>query len=293
MALSRRPNRTGRSRFTLVLLVLTSITVLTLDFRGSGAVDGVRGGASTIFGPVRDAAAWVGRPFANAWNGVFGYGDLQAENEALREELDALRGAAARGEDAEQQLADIAEVEGLGLTSAMPRVLARVTGGPITNFEQTIEIDRGSAAGIEVGMPVATGAGLVGRVVQVTAGRSVVQLVIDPSFEIGIRMSGSGEVGIAHGTGSRTQVVADEGVALQPEIDDGEVVTTSGVSRSPFPPDIPVGRVASVEVSADQLSQVVRIDLLADLDDLSYVQVLLWAPETAAATPTTTATGEP
>ena len=91
MALSRRsggPRR--RSRFTLVLLVLTSITVLTLDFRGSGAVDGARGGASTVFGPVRDVGAAIGRPFANAWNGVFGYGDLATENEALRERLEQL-----------------------------------------------------------------------------------------------------------------------------------------------------------------------------------------------------------
>ena len=51
MALSRR---TGRSRFTLILLILTSITVLTLDFRGSGFVDDVRGAAMTVFSPIRD-----------------------------------------------------------------------------------------------------------------------------------------------------------------------------------------------------------------------------------------------
>ena len=50
MALSRRSTRLGRSRFTLLLLVLTSITVLTLDFRGSGVVDDLRGGAATVFG---------------------------------------------------------------------------------------------------------------------------------------------------------------------------------------------------------------------------------------------------
>ena len=43
MALSRR---SGRSRFTLILLVLSSVTILTLDFRGSSAVQGLRDGAA-------------------------------------------------------------------------------------------------------------------------------------------------------------------------------------------------------------------------------------------------------
>lgn len=297
MAVSRRPNRTGRSRFTLVLLVLTSITVLTLDFRGSGVVDGLRGGASTVFGPLRDAAAWVGRPFANAWNGITGYGDLEAENEALRERVAELEGSMARAEDAEQQLAEIAALERLRRTVDLPTLVARVTGGPITNFEQTIELDRGSSDGVAVGMPVATGAGLVGKVIQVTPNRSVVQLIVDPSFEVGIRLVGSGEVGIGRGIGSPTELVADAGIELGVEIDEGEVVTTSGVSRSLFPPDIPIGRVTSVEVAADQLSQVLRIELLADLEDLSWVQIILWQPDqpppVTAPDPATTAPTAP
>src|SRR3712207_5566661 len=113
MALSRRTSRTGRSRFTLLLLVLTSVTVLTLDFRGSGVVDDLRGGASTIFAPLRDAGAWVGRPVADAWNGVFDYGDLAEENEALRARIDALEGERADAEAAVRQLDEISDLEDL------------------------------------------------------------------------------------------------------------------------------------------------------------------------------------
>ena len=60
--------RTLRDRVFIALLILSTITVLTLDFRGSGVVEDLRGGASTVFGPVRDAGAWVGRPVADAWN---------------------------------------------------------------------------------------------------------------------------------------------------------------------------------------------------------------------------------
>ena len=91
MALSRR---TGRSRFTLLLLVLASITLLTLDFRDTGPVQGLREGAATVFDPVRDATDGVTDPFGNAWNGIVGYDELEDENEQLRRQLDEVESSA-------------------------------------------------------------------------------------------------------------------------------------------------------------------------------------------------------
>ncbi len=279
MALSRRSPRTGRSRFTLLLLVLTSATVLTLDFRGSGVIDDVRGGAATVFGPVRDAGAWVGRPVADAWNGVFGYGDLEDENEALRQRIDELEGDAAQSEEALRQLDEIAEVERLERFTALPSVLARVAGSSLSNFQHTIEIDKGSDDGLAEGMPVVTGAGLVGRLIQVTGGRSVVQLISDPNFDVGIRLARSGVLGLGHGGGEREPLIVDEGVNLNERVTPREVVSTSGVAGSLFPPDIPIGRVADISTAPSQLSQVLEVDLLADLENLSYVRVLQWEPQ--------------
>ncbi len=278
MALSRRSSRTGRSRFTLLLLVLTSVTVLTLDYRGSGAVDEVRGAAATVFGPIRDAGAWVGRPFADAWNGVFGYDDLSSENERLRERVDELERRDAQAEDALRQLDEIDELNGVSRWTALPSVVARVTGGSISNFQNTVEIDKGGDHGLAEGMPVVTGAGIVGRLTQVTSTRSVVQLVTDPDWQWGVRFARSGEIGIVHGTGEGQPLVVDQGVDRQTDVNRNEVVTTSGFADSVFPPDIPVGRVSELDVAADQLSQILTVELLADVDDLAYVRVLQWTP---------------
>jgi len=278
MALSRRTSRTGRSRFTLLLVVLTSITLLTLDFRGAGAVDDVRGAAATVFGPVADAAAWVTSPVSDAWNGVFGYNELADENEALREQIADLEGQVVENEDAARALEEIAATNGLTITSQIPSTLARVVGSGLTNFENTVEIDRGSDDGVAVGMPVVTGAGLVGRITQVTGSRSVVQLITDPGFDLGIRLVPTGDVGIAHGTGEGRPLVVDAGIDLRTVVNVGDPVTTSGVDRSIFPPDIPVGVVDTVATAPDQLTQVLHVELLADLDNPAYVRVLQWVP---------------
>ena len=59
MAISRR---TSRSRFTLVLLVLTSLTLLTLDFRGFGPIDRARNAMLDALAPVGHGAQSVRQP---------------------------------------------------------------------------------------------------------------------------------------------------------------------------------------------------------------------------------------
>lgn len=274
MALSRR---TGRSRFTLALLVVTSVTVLTINFRSTSFVQDVRSVASSVFSPVRDAVGGVFDPVSDAWNGVFGYGEVEAENETLRGRVAELEGELARVDDATQRLDELEHANGLPVTGRVPNVTARVSAGPVSSFDHSFEINRGAVAGIKMGMPVVSGAGLVGRVVQVTNERATVELISAPGFEVGVRHGDTGEIGIAEGNGTRkplTVVDIRPDITVEPE----DLVFTSGVERSIFPPDIPVGRVVDVGPSADRLTQELQVEPLADLGRLNYVVVLLWEP---------------
>ena len=127
MALSRR---SGRSRFTLALLILTSLTVLTLDFRGSSAIHSVRNAASSAFSPVRDSAGNVFSPVSNAWNGLFHYGNLKKENERLRSQLEGAQGQAAQNVDAKKQLDELTALEGIVQFTQLPSVTSEVVAGP-------------------------------------------------------------------------------------------------------------------------------------------------------------------
>src|SRR4051794_14776106 len=132
MALS---SRGGRSRFTLALLILTSITVLTLDFRGSSAIRSLRSTASTVFSPVRDAAGTVFSPVGDAWNGLFHYDDVKKENDRLRAEIDQLQGQQDQNAQAKQSLDELTKLQGITQFTDLPAVTAQVVAGPLTNFE--------------------------------------------------------------------------------------------------------------------------------------------------------------
>lgn len=279
MASSRR---SGRSRFTILLLVLTSITVLTLDFRGVGFVNGARHAVGDALSPVQGAADFVATPFQNTWNGITGYDDLAAENEALRAQVDELEGAVAQNADAAVQLEELLAQVDIPWIGSISTATARVIQKPVSAFSHVVVIDKGSRVGIRNGMPVVTGAGLVGQVVDVSADRSSVQLVTDPEFRVGVRLVTSQRFGTAIGQGAARDLRIDTGI--EPGEDDAdipslEIVTTSGIDdRSSFPAFIPVGKVTRTRPANGGLTIEVFVKPLADLDELSFVNVLLTSP---------------
>ena len=141
--------------------------------------------AGTVFSPLRGAAETVASPFSNAWHGITDYGDIKSENEDLREQLEAAQGGEVLEEDASSQLAEILEQQNLEWVGAIETTTARVLSSDPSNFSHTIDISKGSDDGLKVDMPVVNGAGLVGRIVQVTPNRSTVQLITDPDFLVG------------------------------------------------------------------------------------------------------------
>ncbi len=284
--------RGGRPRFVLALLLLTAITLITVDVRGFGPLDSARGATGTVLSPLRSGVDWVTSPVRSAWNGIWNYRDLEAENERLRASLDELRGEEFREATSFEVLRDLYTQSDLTFGGDLPSVLGRVISGPTSNFEETVTIDKGTNDGIAVGMPAVTGAGLVGRVDRVSSGEAVIRLLTDPQMSVGVRLIPSGAAGLAQGQGrgSAPELVVSGTLVLE----EGAYLQTSGLDRSLYPPDIPVGWVEELTGEAvndegesddglPQLDAVVNqrvgIELAADLDRLAFVTILLWSPE--------------
>jgi rod shape-determining protein MreC len=271
--------RSTRHRFLLVLLVLTSITVITVDVRGggSGVLESFRRTARDAFAPVQSTTDKVTAPIGDFFGGLFRYGHLKSENARLRRELANARGKVSVAASADRERSELLALQHLTFADATPAVAARVVSTSPSNFQLTVEIDKGLPAGIKKGMPVVTGAGLIGKVVAVSQERATVLLLTDPSFNVGIRLSGSGDVGVARGNGTHQPLPVDL-VDVGTKVTAQEVVVTSGLQGSIFPPGVPVGRVRSARVPPGSLQHDVSIDPLVDLDRLDYVKVLLWEP---------------
>lgn len=257
-----------------MLLVLSAITLLTLDFRGFGPLDSVQRGFRNALAPVRTGIETVLSPATDAGHGIFDYGSLKDENQRLREQIETLKGQQIQGEVDQNTLKRLLAQINATYVGDYPRVVARVVAGSVGNFDPySVEIDKGSNSGLVKDMPVVTSAGLVGRLVEVDATHSRVQLITSPQFAVGVRVDQ--EVSLAKGTGSGNPLSAKASIPIDAPVAVGDPVLTNGQDRSKFPPDIPVGRVKSIDRSSGTVA--LEIEPVTNVSSIDFVSVILFA----------------
>jgi rod shape-determining protein MreC len=270
---------TRRTRIVLALLLLTSLTFVTVDFRdGDSPLSPLRRLAGSVLGPVETGAAAVVRPVSDLFDTVGGLGDsedriaeLERENERLTLELRTSDRARSRA----AELDGLLRVAGVGQYRVLP---AQVVGvAPAQGFASTVTIDAGSRDGIKRDMTVINGDGLVGRVTAVTSGTATVLLVIDPVSSVGVRLERTMEKGFADGRGARDPL---ELSVLDPQtpVNDGDRLVTLG--EAVFVPGVPVGEVRDVESTPGSLTRKAVVDPYVDFGSLDVVGVVVERPRT-------------
>jgi rod shape-determining protein MreC len=168
-------------------------------------------------------------------------------------------------------------------TGDIVAVNALVRGRSASNIDSTVEIDVGSDAGIRVGDPVvAAELVLVGRVVEVSAGRARVRLVTDPGLSYGVRLVGPDEASIEQGLGAGDGTDGIDVTFIDPDADVrvGDLAVTGGSfeDTSLFPPDLVVGTVASTSVDPAGVNRTVKLEPQVRIDRLEAVAVLQYPP---------------
>ena len=214
-------------RRAIVLLVLSSVLLLTIDIRGNPVIDRARSAFATLLSPFETAGRVIATPIRNAWHGATDYHNLERENERLSDEIARQRG------DQLTARAIVSEYQELltlnGLTAKYPTVSARVVGAAPGNFSQTVEIDRGSNDGILLGMVVVNNAGLVGKIHAVYDNRSVVLLANDQEYAIEAKVSSGGALPTQSSTPDTTSSGFPDG-----SIPETGTTTTATVPYNPF-----------------------------------------------------------
>ena len=183
----------NRSSYTatraILLLLLTSALLLTLDLRGTAILDTAREGFQKAMEPFEAAAEVVTNPIRNAWRGITDYEELEQENLALQEELDGQRADQIGGQAAIQAYEELLALNQLPSLSDYADRDRRRRGGEPGNLDQIIEINKGRNDGIDVGMAVVTSAGLVGKVTEpLLPDRAYVMLISDPRYVLTVKV---------------------------------------------------------------------------------------------------------
>jgi rod shape-determining protein MreC len=283
----RRANR----RYILLVLVLTAITLITLDSRrdDAGALGTVGRAAHALVSPIEGAVNAVASPVSDWFSGVTDGSSLKSDNRDLRARVGELENQQRMAKAALAQNDQLRKLLGLPILSDIPRVTARIINRSPGNFESTVTINKGEEVGISKDMVVLGPDGLVGRVLESYHGGAKVLLLVDPHSGVGVRVLPGLVSGVAQGVGGSDELRVDLEVN-NPPIKVGDVVVTSGEEQSDFPEGLMVGNITKIEPEQAGLGTIVRVKPFTDFNALEYVTVLKWIPGQGPVTTTTTTT---
>ncbi len=227
----------------LVSAIGVCLLLLTLQTRGYGAR--AADALALLTTPIQAGVAKAHRAAFDAWDTYLDWKNVRAENRRLREEIRGLRveGLRVRETDDENRRLRrlLALQERLPLTTVSGEIIARDWGGWI----RALTVNRGRGDKIGRLTAVISPDGLVGRVVEVRPGASIVQVLTDPASTVGAHVVRTRTPGIVEGEPSgalRFKYMARDGG----QIEVGDVLVTSGQGGL-FPRGIPVGRVRSID----------------------------------------------
>lgn len=191
--------------------------------------------------------------------------ELETQNTELQDEVIALQEQAA-------EAAILGALLNFARTSPESRYLAaNVIGLDPSPFVRSISIGAGSDRGLAYGMPVVTEQGLVGRIIEVNASFSRVQLITDPQSAVNVRLQDSRADGlvIAQPNGELRVDLISQDAQVRP----GELVLTSGLGGV-FPADVLVGQILSVRTRDFELFQQAVIQSAVEFSKLEIVLVI-------------------
>ena len=224
-------------------LVAACLLLLTLQMRGYGAIAGDVFAVVTT--PIQTGLAKASRATFGLWATYLDWKNVRAENRRLREEVQELRVQGLRvveTDDENRRLRRLlAMQEHLPLTTLSGDIIAREWGGWI----RSLTVNRGRGDNVPRLTAVISPNGLIGRVVDVRPGVSIVQVLTDPTSTVGAHVLRTRTPGIVEGDPRGTlrfKFMARDGASIQ----SGDVLVTAGQGGL-FPRGIPIGTVRSID----------------------------------------------
>ena len=263
-------------RGVLVLGTVVAACLLLLTVQTRGHSTPTAEALAFVTTPIQSTLARVNRTAINVWATYLDWKNVRAENRRLREENQRLRVESLQVSETTAENDRLRRLlalqERLPLTTVSGEIIAREWGG----WVRSLTVNRGRGDNVVRLTAVISPDGLIGRVMEVRSGASVIQVLTDPASTVGAHVVRTRTSGIVEGDPRgtmRLKYMAREGGGIQP----GDLVVTSGAGGV-FPRGIPVGRVRAID---DRGSALFHYAVLTPVVDFAKVdEVLLLTGDT-------------
>ena len=282
--MKRARNRNSKKRQIQTKYMLIILTVLCIMGIFGGLVYNINGGplkaiAGYIFVPMQQGINNTGTWIFDTANDFKTLSQVLEENEKLKQQNAELTNQLTTAKIEQYELEALREL--FGLSEKYPtfeKLAANVIAKDSGNWFSTFIINRGEKDGIEIGMNVIAGSGLVGIVTDVGPNYSKVRSIIDDANNVSAMVTSTGD---NFNVSGNLKTMNDSMVITFSELRDeenlvkvGDPVITSYVSDQ-YHQGILIGYIASIEDGPNKLTKIGTITPVADFEHIEDVFVIM------------------
>ena len=255
----------------LTFFTIVAVALMIADHRFH-ALESVRLSLSVLAHPVQQVATVPGELLGRVSSYFASQDRLLRENADLK--VKVLENAAA-AQEAKMLRGERQQV--LALASSRTRydergVLAEVIYTARNPFTRKIVVDKGLTHGIQAGMPVIDGAGVVGQVTTVGTFTSEVTLVTEKDQSVPVMLPRNGLRAVAVGSG-KNGAIDIPFLPASADIVNDDLLVTSGIDGT-YPAGLVVAKVTSVEKNAAFVFAKVTAAPAAGVENHRFVMLL-------------------
>ena len=224
--------------------IIVGLLMLVLSLVAPKSFDEVRGVALDVTGPVAGVLHEVTATVSGVFTGAGNYWDAANQNAELKRERTAMLRRMVEARAIFQENRQLKATLQLREHEKTTIATGRIVGSSFNSPRRFAILSAGKADGVQIGMPVRSPDGLVGRIIDAGALASRVLLVSDRANIVPARLLRSGIPVIAQGRGDGTLDVRPLEVGRNP-FRRGDIIITSGTGGL-YPPLVPVARIVKL-----------------------------------------------
>lgn len=201
--------------------------LLAISFFQPQLLSGLRGQAQDSVSPATHTAATVRTGSKGLWDSISGYYRAGSKNAALKREMEIARIRLKEAAAVKQENVRLKGLLELRDKEVKPVAVARLIGSTASSTRRFAYVGAGSDDGVEIGMPVRSPRGIVGRILEVSSDSARVLLLTDSESVLPVRRAQDEVVAFAEGRGDGLLRIRLINLGINP-LHEGDVFVTSG-----------------------------------------------------------------
>lgn len=273
------PNKNIIILLIVVIIVVATVMITASNRAKDSDTNIVQSAVNDTIGVVDKVITAPGRWISNGVQSVSNLINTYDENQKLKSEVDQYDEVKQQTKNQAQEIERLKEELELNQTlTSYEKVTANVITRSPDTWQDMLIVDKGSSDGVEGNMAVMSQKGLIGRVLEVNAHSSKIQLLTSDNkssnhFPIKISTGDGNSFGVLNKYDVKNQQLVATQDNGEKDIKEGDVVQTSGLGGK-SPADLAIGTVVKVKPDSNGLNREVYIKPYAQMYDISVVTII-------------------